>query len=181
MLHLIAKNLKDLDVLGKVHTGGILKRLRDVETGTGGQSKCSHCLTQALSGRLLLKAVPAQSVDIDIAEANAAAVGTLKRQFAVSLEDTGGMVAEWAAFAPVISTAEVVTDADVDAPVVTGTPTFNKGRMLIEITLDTDEGDEKVYADGDKVSVTVKTTADSKLWGWPVADLVWEVNFVDLT
>jgi hypothetical protein len=64
---------------------------------------------------------------------------------------------------------------------VTGTPTFLKGRMMIEITLDTDEGDEKVYADGDKVSVTVKTTADSKLLGWPVADLVWEVNFVDLT
>lgn len=181
MLHLIAKELKDIQTLGKVHTGGILKRLRDVETSSGSGNRCAHCLTQALSGKLALKAVPAQSVDIDIADANAAAVGTLKRQFAVSLEDAGGMIAEWAAFAPVISTAETVTDADVDAPVVTGTPTFSKGRMLIEITLDTDEGDEKVYADGDSVSVTVKTDAASKLLGWPVADLVWEVNFVDLT
>lgn len=178
MLHLIAKNLKDLDLLGKVHTGGMLKRLRDVEASNGSGNRCSHCLKQALSGKLHLHAVPVQSVDIPIAGPNGAEAGTFKLSFTVSLVDGGDMVAEWAGFAPVISTAEDVADADVGVPVVTGTPTFNNGRVLIEITLDTDEGATKTYADGDSVSVTVKTDAASKLLGWPVADLVWEVNFV---
>jgi len=178
MLPLIIKELKDLQLLGKVHTGGLLKRIRDVEVAHGSGNKCAHCLKQALSGNLHLNAVPVQSVDIPVAGPNDAEADTFKLSFAVTLEDAGHMVAEWAAFAPVISTAETVADADVDAPVVTGTPKFADGRMLVEITLDTDEGATKTYADGDSVTVTVKTDAASKLLGWPVADLVWEVNFV---
>jgi hypothetical protein len=134
------------------------------------------CMQCGLNGDLVLAIVGAAAEDITAAELNAAPAGTLTRSFDVRLGTAGGHPHDWVAFAPVVTTNEVVTDGDVLDPTVVGTPAFRKGIARVTITFDTDEGATKVYAAADSVAVQVQTKADDTLLGWPVAAVTKTYN-----
>ena len=138
---------------------------------------------QALSGNIKLYEAVGEE-EISAALLNAAAAGTFEKELLVSLvsevidgETTHQFVHPWALF-PVVQSAEVVADEDIVAPTVEmwdddeATLAFANGVLHMRVIFDTDAGVTKTYAAEDEVTVTVKTASDSKLLGWPIADLV---------
>lgn len=108
--------------------------------------------------------------DVAATALNAAAASSFKKAIAVSLVDT--VTADpmlWANFTPVLTPAVTAADGDIVAPSVTGTPVFDRGKVLIELVFDTDEGSTKTYEAGDEVTLDVQVKADDTLLGWPVA------------
>jgi hypothetical protein len=152
-----------------------------VETIKKTAQKTDHfaaCMQCGLNGDLVLAIVGAAAEDITAAALNAAAAGTLTRMFDVRLGTATGHAHEWAAFVPVVTPAEVVTDGDVLAPTVVGTPAFRAGIARVTVIFDTDAGATKTYAPGDLATVSVKTKADNTLLGWSVAAVTKTYNVI---
>ena len=137
---------------------------------------------QALSGNIKLYESIGEE-EISAALLNAAATGTFEKELLVSLvsevvdgETTHQFVHPWALF-PVVQSAEIVADPDIVAPTVKmwddplAALAFSSGVLHLRVIFD-DAGVTKTYAAEDEVTVTVKTASDSKLLGWPIADLV---------
>jgi hypothetical protein len=172
MLFNIVRNLKEIDLLGKVHVGGIMRELRMLTQQSNKNRVDDLATTAALNGDIAVVKVSGD-MTLSAAALNAAAEGTVKKYLVIGLKTSKGVFHNWAAFQPVVTTAEVVTDAEVDAPTVEETdPAFVAGRMALTLVLDTDEGATKEYVEDDEVSVTVKVAADDKILGYTVAPLV---------
>lgn len=127
--------------------------------------------TAALNGDMVLSIQVPNPEIVSAADLNAAAAGTFKRTFTGALRTSTGALLDWAAFTPVLVPGEVVVDPDVGVPVITGTPKFVAGFVVVEITFDTDAGATKTYAINDTITVEVKVSATNQLLGWPVASV----------
>ncbi len=212
MLHLIAKELKDIELLGRVHTGGLLGRIREAEGSadlarelqkkldskqsdtqlmlagecerldndiaalreaddglqstqqtytqqlqaecealrgaTGYLYDCAGAYDAALSGDIVIAFPGGGFTEVSAAVLNAAVAGAHKESFSACLQILAGTLKHlWANFVPVLTPAEAVADPQVGVPTITGTPKFDKGRVLVEATFDTDAGATKTYAD----------------------------------
>jgi hypothetical protein len=184
--YLFGKNWKDLDLLTKVHTGGILRDIRAMGAASSRNRLQHYQLMAALSGDMVLAFDGTDEMDVSAATLNAAEAGTFKRTLSfvhLVAEQSNppcpaNMGHEWAMFQPVVTTAEVVVDADVDPPVVTGTPTFMQGGCFVEVTFDTDEGATKTYAEGDTCTVKVQTKADDTWLGFDVEPITFTFNVI---
>lgn len=107
--------------------------------------------------------LPEESMEIDAADLNAAAAGTLYRSFkCMILSDDffGGdyptMVHSWASPAPTLTpsfTGEAI-DADIDLPVYIGQK-FSDGVLWARYLFDTDAGADKDYITGNNIEVIV--------------------------
>lgn len=170
--YLLANSLADLDLLGKVHTGGIMRELRML-TQQANKNRTDHAaMMSALTGDMSLTKVSGD-MTLSAAALNDAVAGTVKKFLVIGLQNVQALFHNWAAFEPVVTTAEAVTDSDIDAPEIEETdPAFEAGRMALTLVLDTDEGATKEYVEDDEVSVTIKVAADDKLLGHTVAPLV---------
>ena len=115
--------------------------------------------------------------DILASDLNTAPAGTFIRQFVCNICNAKFLTHEWAVFKPVVTPAEVVTDADADAPVVSDNPTFNGGKLFVELIFDTDAGVTKVYAPSDSVTCDIQVSASDTLLGYTVtlATMVYDV------
>ena len=101
------------------------------------------------------------SIDFTVTAAslNAAAAGTLKSSFTLSVKTLQGEKLFFlSGNVPSFTPAEAVTDAEVGVPAVTGTPELLNGVVTVEITFDTDAGVTKTYAADDEVSVACDLT-----------------------
>ncbi len=133
----------------------------------------AECMAAAMSGdmALVLQEPPgaAGAEDISVADLNAAVAGEIKRIVRVHLEDSLGNIHVWANFTPVLTSSETVTDVDVTAPTIAGTPKFVNGVLEVEITWITDEDVTMHYIVGDATDLKIQTKADDTLLGWAVA------------
>lgn len=143
---------------------------RQLQIATLKTDVLADTITSALNGAMSL-ALDSASEDIDAADLNTAAAGTLSRTFAVTLRTSNGAPHLWAAFEPVVTPGETVADVDVTAPTVSGNPAFSAGVALVTITFDTDAGATKVYVATDEVTVQIQVSATDTLLGHSVVDV----------
>lgn len=207
MLHILAKSLGDLETLGKVRTGGILRRINHVQgvckklsckvndlivktipdikasistaqTDIGrhkAKVSADHkqldsnltrlaleavSVKKALTGDMHLKVFP-MYFSLTASELNAAEAGTIKRTVNTYLKSMDGTVHDWATFTPALVSTEAVTDGDIDAPAIEGSPAFKKGSSTVVAVLDTDAGVTKTYSAPIALTGTLTFTADS--------------------
>jgi hypothetical protein len=97
---------------------------------------------------------------VSAAELNAAAADSFKRTFSLSIVNAKGEnINLCEGIAPTLTPGVTAVDGDIGAPSVTGTPSFNgAGRIIGEITFDTDAGSTKTYAVDDTVTVDCDLT-----------------------
>ncbi len=144
-----------------------------------------QALADGLNGKAILK-LDSAAENVLATDLNAAAATEFTKEFAVSLDSTDGRHQWWAAFTPVIATAESVADVDVAAPTakyaadLPATPVFIGGNMILEVEFDTDAGSTKVYAAGDSVTITIQVAGDDLLpvLGYTVAQIVKRFDVV---
>ena len=144
-----------------------------------------QALADGLNGKAILK-LDSAAENVLATDLNAAAATEFTKEFAVSLDSTDGRHQWWAAFTPVIATAETVADVDVAAPTakyaadLPATPVFIGGNMILEVEFDTDAGSTKVYAAGDSVTITIQVAGDDLLpvLGYTVAQIVKRFDVV---
>jgi hypothetical protein len=115
----------------------------------------------AMNGDMVLWGM--DPVKITAASLNAAAAESLNSTIIAKLNTAAGDPHLWAGFAPEITPAEFVTDADVAAPSVVGTPVFNRGVLIFEIQYDTDEGATKTHQAGTKSTGSITVVAKANL------------------
>ncbi len=148
-------------------------------------SEQHQALADGLNGKAILK-LDSAAENVLATDLNAAAATEFTKEFAVSLDSTDGRHQWWAAFTPVIATAESVADVDVAAPTakyaadLPATPVFIGGNMILEVEFDTDAGSTKVYAAGDSVTITIQVAGDDLLpvLGYTVAQIVKRFDVV---
>lgn len=154
----LRKALPDIALLGKVRTGGLLRQIRQLAGEINLYHKYFRGAAALWSGTAVLK-LPTTAVDVTAASLNAAAAGTAKHLFALWVADGFGDACLLIdGIGPTLTPAEAVTDAEVGTPTITGTPKFDKGRVLVEVVFDTDAGATKTYAAADAVTVDCDLT-----------------------
>lgn len=142
----------------------ILDQFRVGEVGTPEFADVIFALVQmaeiACKGALKCVAIP-DTAGSSAAALNAAESGTYKVAVSLQIQDEDGNVQRWYNAKATATPSETVADTDVSAPKVNDqvgatTIQFTNGEATVELTYDT--GEDKTYAVGDKVGLTVVAT-----------------------
>lgn len=153
----------------------------ELETLKAPLGRFSHelrCTISALNGEMALSVMAVES-KVFANRLNSAPAGTVKVRAIVALQDLEKVAHCWARFPLSLSAGEAVTDVDVGVPTIEpSSVVLKKGFASFDVVLDTDAGATKTYTSGDAVSVTVKTSGTSKVFGVDVADVVLTIDVV---
>jgi len=148
----------DFDMLTRSNYPKVFGTLKQVNARLKKTETHNRVSEAVLSGSALLKLSKA-AFTITAAELNAAAAGTCKRRFSLKVMTVQGELVYFLnGMAPTLAAVEVVVDADVGDLVVTGTPAFSHGSVLIEVTFPTDAGSTMTYAAGDTQAIECDLT-----------------------
>ncbi len=137
-----------------------IARIESLEKSRGG-------VMCALSDDVVFGDIHGGDIQIKASDLNAAAVGTLKRTITCHLKAAQQeFYHDWAQLttpAPVPSKGDV-TDVNISAPTIVGTPAVVDGVYAIELLFDTDAGATKIYVVGEQMSLgSIKVAADDLL------------------
>ena len=149
----------------------VVKRLNDVGAKISNHLVNHGVYTSGLCGdfKFVAEGVPAS---LSAALLNAAAAESKVVTFAVLAQNKFSQKHDWLNGVHLDLTPVVTAvDQDIGVPVVND-PASDHGGWLVALTVDTDAGATKTWADGDELGVDVKITAAGLLFGmYPVATL----------
>ena len=175
MYHLLVPFLKDLNVLGKVRTKGLIHKIQEVYDLAIGTYRFSKQIGHAMSGHIVLKLGEEAIVQVAASDLNAATSGDLFKAFSVQLVDKYNEVHTWAESDLVLTPTKSTTNSIgllTLAPVA-----FNKGKAYNEAIFSTDGGITP-HVVGDWHKVLIQVAADDKILGYTVASTLLTFDVV---
>jgi len=169
--------LRTIDINQEFDIVSLKTLVTELSDKLNNEANCHRICCRAMYGDMLLGV--SGDRDVSAAQLNAAESGTFKKTFVTTLKTSQGEPHSWINGDLLLTATENVVASGVNAPTIApSSPKWNCGRSIVTVTFDTDVGVEKIYANGDSVSVDVQVASDDKLLGYTVSGITQSFNIV---